>query len=281
MSPLADALVDQFGSEGLRRLDHAVPAELGVSEDATELLTGAGLPARVGVYFTAPGPNDRPTIPVGEDEPGWLRLGTDHGAQLAVAPDGKVRALPPSADWGPTRPVNDSVEQFVGSLIILDRYLPILAKAAQRDGVGEVWKHLRDALAEIDPPVSGEPDGWWSRVLEDIRHTVSFPFSAAVKVVPAGGPPRILTASAALGLPHPELQLADRLAADRIDRNLARELFTELEACRTPGHYCAMRARGAFPRARYTYALPYRDDADERERSVIAAAQRAADAAAG
>lgn len=126
------------------------------------------------------------------------------------------------------------------------------------------------------PRRAADPDAWWPLVLEDIRHTVSFPFSAAAEYAHHGGTPQVITAQAALGLPHPELQLAARLAALQADSAGVTELYTKLQACRMPGHYCAPRAATALPRAKYTYAYPYGDDPVQREQSLTAAATAAA-----
>jgi len=278
MTSLAEALTAQFGPAGLRAFTAKQLDGLALSASAAGLLSATGLPVRVGTYFTAPGPGEPLSLTVEADRPPWLRLGTDQGAQLAADSDGAVQALLPRS-WGRTRPVNRSIEQLAASLAMLDRYLPLLAAAAQSEQIGPLWTRLRDALAYIDPDAQADPECWWALVLEDIRHVVSFPFSAAVKIVRNGQEPQLLTASAALGLPHPELQLASRLAALGVDPNSVTELYTELQACRMPGHYCGLRAAAEFPHAEYTYAFPYGQDAQQRQESLNAAAQAAATAA--
>ncbi|WP_034267854.1 nucleic acid/nucleotide deaminase domain-containing protein [Actinospica robiniae] len=278
MTSLAEALAAQFGAAGLRTFDAGRLDGLTVSASAAELLSVTGLPARVGTYFTAAGPGGPLRIVAEDGQPAWLLLGGDQGASLAADLDGAVHALlRPS--WGRSRPVNRSIEQLAASLAMLDRYLPLLAAAAQSEQIGPLWNKLRSALAYIDPDAQADPECWWALVLEDIRHVVSFPFSAAAKFVRDGQEPQVLTASAVLGLPHPELQLARRLAELGVDRSSVTELYTELQACRMPGHYCGLRAAVAFPRAQYTYAFPYGEDAQERQESVNAAALAAATAA--
>ena len=275
-------LPSTFGPEGLRRWEPAAVDGFGLTTAAQELLTGTGVPAAVGAYFQGT-PVGRPAAAdVGGAR--WLLLGTDNGAGLAVRPGddgGGVWALLPSTVWGPTRRVATSVPRFLASLALFDRALPRLAEAAGTDVAGAEWRRVRDGLAEIDPQVFAEPEGWWTRVLEDVRHTMSFPFSAAVKIDDRrGGGPRVLTATARLGLAHPEMQLAAKMRAIKADPGTAVELFTELEACLSPGHYCRIRAAAAFPRAAYTYAFPYSGDAAQRDESVAAAATKAADFAA-
>lgn len=274
-------LEENFGLGGLRRWDQAATVEHALPEDAALLLTQTGVPSGVGVYFRAAEPGKAPaTTRQGGDA--WPVLGSDNGANLAVRPeDGRVWALLPSPAWGPSRLVSTDVARFLGSLALLDRALPRLAAAAGTDAVGPEFRNLRSALGDMDPEALAEPDGWWNRVLEDARHTASFPFSAAVKYQDrrAGGP-RLLTAVARLGSAHPELQLAAQMRAHKTEPAAALELFTELEACLSPGHYCKMRAATLFPRVRYTYAFPYSGDAEQRDGSIVAAAQHAADQAA-
>jgi hypothetical protein len=280
VTSLAEALTAQFGPAGLRTFDAGQLEGLNLSAGAAELVSTTGLPIRVGTYFTAPEPGERLSLAVEADQPPWLRLGTDQGAQLAADADGAVHALLPKS-WGPARLVSQSIEQFAAGLAMLDRYLPLLAAAAQSEQIGPLWSKLRDALAYIEPDAQADPECWWALVLEDIRHVVSFPFSAAVKIVRSGHEPQLLTASAALGLPHPELQLASRVAALGVEPFSVTELYTELQACRMPGHYCGLRAAAEFPRAAYTYAFPYGQDAQQRQESLNAAAQAAATAAEG
>lgn len=278
MSDLAAALLAQFGPGGLcpRNPDRLAASTL--PQDTTELLCAAGLPAHVGVYFTAVDDADPDEAELEVEGEAWLRLGTDHGAQIAARPDGQVQALLPSS-WGPARRVNATIEQLAGSLLILDRYLPQLAAAAQSEHIGPLVRRLSETLFSIDPTALSDQDTWWALVLEDIRHTVSIPFSAAAKYRVHGGAPQIMTAEAHLGRAHPELQLAERLAALEVDPAAISELYTELQACQLPGHYCAYRAAEFFPNASYTYAHPYGRDPGQRQDSLIALAQQAAEAA--
>lgn len=280
MSELAAALVAHFGPGGLSAYDPERLARSGLPRSSNDLLCASGLPTQVGVYFTAASGAETTELKIdGAEEESLLQLGGDHGAQMVARSDGQVWAVLPAA-WGPTRPVSSTVEQFAGSLLILDRYLPLLAAAAQTEQAGALSRRLRDALADIDPAALSTPAHWWMLVLEDIRHTISFPFSAAAKYQVHGSEPQIVTANAALGLPHPEMQLAARLAQLGAEPASVSELYTELQACQMPGHYCAFRAGEFFPRAVYTYAHDYGRDPRQRQESLIAAAQQAADATA-
>ncbi|NUR57497.1 MAG: hypothetical protein HOV87_02115 [Catenulispora sp.] len=275
MASLAELLTKQFGPDGLRRFDPADLAGTTVPEAAAALLAGTGLPRAVGQYFQTS--DDIPVrVKVEDSNQPWAELGNDQFASIAVNPDGTVVAVLPD---GPVRPVGASVQQFANSLMLLDRYLPHLADAAQTDDAGRLFRELRIDLVRFDPSVVEYEGGWWQLVLDDIRHTISYPFGAAVKYTDAAGTTQIRSAQARLGLPHPELQLVAELADLGVPGEAVTELYTELQACQMPGHYCQLRTRALLPQAEYRYAFPYGLDATERQNSLNAAAQAAANAA--
>lgn len=276
MASLAELLTKQFGPDGLRRFDPAELAGTTVPEAAVALLTQTGLPRAVGQYFQTS--DDIPVqVKVEDSDRPWAELGNDQLASIAVDPDGTVVAVLPE---GPVRPVGASVQQFANSLMLLDRYLPHLAEAAQTDDAGRLFRELRIDLVRFDPSVVEWEGGWWQLVLDDIRHTISFPFGASVKYTDAAGTAHVRSAQARLGLPHPELQLVAELADLGVPGDAVTDLYTELQACEMPGHYCRLRVRSMLPAAKYSYGFPYGLDATERQNSLNAAAQAAADAAA-
>ncbi|PKK15778.1 MAG: hypothetical protein BUE48_003775 [Thermomonospora sp. CIF 1] len=167
-------------------------------------------PIALGAYASSIGFDVAETEP-GEQAAGRLRLGTDEGAEICVDATGRVQAVFVQAD-APSMHVSSGVEAFAASLLTLDEYLPVLASPGRRNPA-EVFREMRGRLLEIDAAAHEDDEAWWPRVLEQIRHALSFPFSAAFEVVEPDGRKHIETEQAQVGLPHPEQMLWAKLEA--------------------------------------------------------------------
>ncbi|MEV5824222.1 SUKH-4 family immunity protein [Spirillospora sp. NPDC052242] len=289
-------LAAHFGPEGLRRFAPAELHGLALPEPAARELVGMGLPVQVGPYFTATAGEPLPLgeygasvgFPdVGPDEFSWCRLGTDRGAELCVTPTGAVRAVtlgPGAAPNGavpaapvpaaPPMHVNADVTAFAASLLELDAHLPVIAAPGEQDAAA-VFRRLRGRLLEIDGPALRDAEAWWPRVLEAIRHALSFPFAAAFRIDDGRGGSRIETETARPGAPHPERVLWARLAAAGVRPAQVTRIHTDLEPCSLPGNHCA-RLLERFPNAARSHGFDYGDTAASREAGLLALMHHAA-----
>ncbi|MGW4380527.1 nucleic acid/nucleotide deaminase domain-containing protein [Kitasatospora sp. NPDC004531] len=272
---LTQRLLDRFGPGGLYRPDPAALGGTVASAGTVGLLGGAGLPLQVGPYFAA-----EPGQPLrlgdwargvgldaeGRAEADWVRLGNDRGAELCVDGEGRVRAVY-LAFRGPSVPVNASLGAFLESLCDLDENLRALAAAERPDEVFRLFSAAEGRLRGTDLRAFESDEQWWPRVLEDIRHTRGVPGYAAFKVRGRDGEPQIVTADGSLAL-HAEEALWHRLSAAGLDPEDVVEVYTELQACTMPGHYCAMWMARAFPNAEFTHSYDYGDTAAERDAGI-------------
>jgi hypothetical protein len=279
---LDQGLRARFGPGGLRPVRTAEFAGTDVPRPDVDLLTATGVPVEVGIYFEAAQSDTSVAFgafareaghTLAPEQEGWLRLGTDQGLEICLGGDGAVRAVDAYGSL-PTRAVNSGLAAFLGSLLALDQHLAVLADPGQRDPVA-VYRQLREALLSLDAGVEDD-ENWWSLVLEDIRHTLSFRFSAAVRYRDSAGQDQILTAQAALAGPHPEERLYQVLQDQDVPGEAVSEVFTELKACLMPGHYCALWLGTAFPQASFTHAFEYGETAAQRESALIEAMRHAA-----
>ncbi|KDN84090.1 nucleic acid/nucleotide deaminase domain-containing protein [Kitasatospora cheerisanensis] len=272
---LTQRLHDRFGPAGLYRPDPAALSGTAAPARTAALLAAAGLPLQVGPYFAA-----NPGQPLrladwartaglsadGRPEAGWLRLGSDRGAELCVDGDGRVRAVY-LAFRGPSVPVDDSLDAFLDNLCTLDENLRALAAAEQPDEVFRLFSAAESRMRGTDLRAFESDEQWWPRVLEDVRHTRGVPGYAAFKIRGRDGEPQILTADGSLAL-HPEEALRERLSAAGLDPDEVVEVYTELQACTMPGHYCALWMARAFPNAEFTHSHDYGDTAAERDAGI-------------
>ncbi|MFD8479269.1 nucleic acid/nucleotide deaminase domain-containing protein [Kitasatospora sp. NPDC059673] len=272
---LTQRLLDRFGPAGLYRPGPAALAGTAASAGTVALLTGAGLPLQVGPYFAA-----EPGQPLrlgdwargvglsadGRPEADWVRLGNDRGAELCVDGGGRVWAVY-LAFQGPSVPVNSSLGAFLDSLCDLDENLRALAAAERPEEVFQLFSAAEGRLRGTDLRAFESDEQWWPRVLEDIRHTRGVPGYAAFKVRGKDGEPQIITADGSLAL-HAEEALWHRLSAGGLDPDDVVEVYTELQACTMPGHYCAMWMARAFPNAEFTHSYDYGDTAAERDAGI-------------
>ncbi|MFI0366512.1 nucleic acid/nucleotide deaminase domain-containing protein [Actinomadura sp. 1N219] len=268
---LGTRLTEHFGPEALLHIDTA-NASLPTASGAA---LANGLPAQVGPYFSAT--QDEPlllsdyaaSIDADHTPPesaSWFRLGTDQGAEICVTPTGTVKAVFVVTNVAPLH-VNTDVPSFLESLLTLDKSLPLLRSPGQQDPVA-VFRDLRSRLLQIDAPALDDDESWWSRVLELIRHALSFPASVAFEVEENDGRKHIETQETQVGVEHPEHLLWHRLSSDGVRPEQITRVYTELEPCFMPGNYCAMWLN-QFPNAEFTYSYDYGATAEEREAGML------------
>ncbi|MGW7361055.1 nucleic acid/nucleotide deaminase domain-containing protein [Streptomyces sp. NPDC054802] len=276
--PARDPSLDHFGLEGMRRLH--IPQGHGIRcpESAREALQNVGVPLNVAPYFTAAAPTDGLTLGIyaghqhlpqpPADQADWLRLGSDGLAQLGVRPDGAVQAVF-LGDWGEDDMlVSSSVAAFTTQLACLDRKLPVIATSTQLPVAAAAFRELNAELRQIDSAAFDKRESWWPRVLDDVRHTLNFPFSAAFEYLDAAGDKHVVTDATGPGRAHPEELLWGRLEEQGVTPEQVRRVYCELEPCMMPGHYCAAWLQRTFPRAEFTHSFGYGSDADSRDRGV-------------
>lgn len=270
-------LVQHFGSEGLRlfRQGSLLGAELPVA--VRDLLQETGVPRGVGPYFLAAGAEDpvtlgvlaarvgglQPSVPVS----GWLRIGFDGLAHLCVRPDGAVQAVVLS-EAAEDMFVSTDVASLNASLLALDRAQTAMFGASGLAEGAAVFQGLAAELRRIDASAFVERESWWPRVLDDIRHTLNFPFSAAFEYVDGSGSKQVVTEVAGVGRPHPEEALWRRLSAEGVEPGQVRRVHCELEPCLMPGHYCSVWMQQVLPHAEFTHSFDYGDTAESREEGL-------------
>ncbi|MYQ46653.1 hypothetical protein GTW40_16585 [Streptomyces sp. SID4985] len=268
-----DPSTDHFGPDGMRRFQ--LPGSYGIRlpEAAREALTDTGVPLHVTPYFTAAGDTDGLTLGMfaghqglraPAEQEGWLRIGTDPLAHLCVRPDGAVQAVFLGLGEDDMF-VSSGIPEFDACLAALDRRLPVIAASASLPVAAAAFRELNAELRQIDPDAFAERESWWPKVLDDVRHTLNFPFSAAFEYVDASGARQIATDSTGPGLPHPEELVWHTLRAQGVAPEQVRRVYCELEPCVMPGHYCAVWLQATFPHAEFTHSFDYGDTAGSRE----------------
>ncbi|MET9516902.1 SUKH-4 family immunity protein [Streptomyces sp. NPDC002994] len=188
-------LTDVFGSDGVRRYDADDLAASQLPESAQSLLTWAGLPVDVPLFFTADRPDAPPAgglftdvatnlrerrSPAGEEKIGALahltRIGWDGVAVLAVQclPDstepnglGAVWAIDPVT--ASARYVNISVGVYARSLALLTSVREQM-QGLDPVAAGAAVAELQEQLVAIDAMALGNPDTWWSLIVEQMWH---------------------------------------------------------------------------------------------------------------
>ncbi|WP_372349545.1 SUKH-4 family immunity protein [Streptomyces sp. KL116D] len=268
-----DPSVVHFGPDGLRRIDVPGSYAAGLDEVSRRLLRDVGVPLHVAPYFTAAGETDGPTlgmftghrgVVMQDERANWVRLGTDRLAHLCLRPDGDVRAVF-LARPEPDMFVSSDVQAFTLSLAVLDRRLPVIAASTSLPGAAAAFRELNAELRQIDPDAFEDRESWWPRVLDDVRHTLNFPFSAAFEYVDGAGDKQIVTGATGPGKAHPEELLWARLVAEGVRPEQVRRVYCELEPCMMPGHYCAVWLQGRFPDAEFTHSFDYGQTAESRD----------------
>ncbi|WP_405361013.1 SUKH-4 family immunity protein [Kitasatospora sp. NBC_00085] len=264
---LTAALLAHFGPRGLRSLPIAPEGPL----------RHPGLPLQVGPYFRVAEESD--PLSVGEyaatagldagPVAAQLRIGTDGVAELYFAPDRSVRAVLVGAE-PVDLPVSSGVAAFAAGLLLLDRHLPAVAASDRPEEALAAYRELRQGLLAADPAAFEDREGWWPRVLDDLRRPLNVNSSAAFEVVDEQGGKRIVTQVGGPGPLHPEEVLWHRLRADGVEAEQVVRVHCELEPCMMPGHYCARWMAREFPQAEFTHSFDYGDTAESRESGIKA-----------
>ncbi|MEU1617969.1 nucleic acid/nucleotide deaminase domain-containing protein [Streptomyces sp. NPDC005722] len=253
------SVVARFGDGGVRRF-----------AGAPEVV----VPLQVGPYF-ATSPEEPETLAdfadaleaeVPERAREYLRLGTDRGYEICLAPDGAVRGVLVGYDE-PERHVNGTLEAFARSLVALDEALTAIAATDRPETASQAFAALETRLRELDGTAFADREDWWPQVLDDIRDTASAEWFAAFEVVDADGEAKILTSSGGICV-HPEERLWANLRASGVEPEQVKRIHTELESCFMPGHYCSMMLADLFPEAGLTHNFPYGETAGSRAAGI-------------
>ncbi|MFI8952624.1 SUKH-4 family immunity protein [Streptomyces sp. NPDC053750] len=275
--PSPDQAVAHFGPAGMRRFSLTGAHGLRIPEAARGLLTGTGVPVHVAPYFRAAEETDAVSLgtyvghhgaeraPAGTE--GWARIGHDRLAQLCVRPDGAVQAVFLAAEAADMFVATD-LPSLIACLVALDRSLPVIAAAPDLREAAAAFGSLNEELRTIDPSAFAERENWWPRVLDDVRHTLNFPFSAAFEYVDEAGEKQIVTEATGPGRLHPEEIIRWRLESEGVPAERVRRVYCELQPCMMPGHYCAVWLQQACPQAEFTHSFDYGEDADSREQGL-------------
>ncbi|MEU0957161.1 nucleic acid/nucleotide deaminase domain-containing protein [Streptomyces niveus] len=286
--PSQDPSLTQFGAEGMRRFRLGADSGVQLPEPTRAGLEETGVPLQVAPYFTAAGGSD--ALPLGvftaqnslprpaTELEGWLRVGHDGLAHLCLRPDGVLQAVMPEGGEEDLY-VSSDLAAFNASLAVLDRILPVIATSSGLTEAAGAFRELNEALRGIDAGAFGEREGWWPRVLDDVRHTLNFPFSAAFEYVDGAGEKHIVTGATGPGRAHPEELVWRELSDQGVAPGQVRRVFCELQACMMPGHYCAVWMQKLFPQAEFTHAFDYGSDAASREAGLKGLITRAAEQA--
>ncbi|MFK4196464.1 nucleic acid/nucleotide deaminase domain-containing protein, partial [Streptomyces sp. NPDC033754] len=198
---------------------------------------------------------------------GWPSIGTDGQAHLCVRPDGAVQAVF-LQDVAEDMFVNTDVSALGASLLLLDRALPQIAVASGLEQAAAALRALNTELRRTDEAAFTERESWWPRVLDDVRHTLNFPFSAAFEYLDTAGARQVMTDATGPGQPHPEEIIWRRLSQQGVKPEQVRRVYCELEPCLMPGHYCAVWLQETFPHAQFTHSYDYGDTAQSREEGI-------------
>ncbi|WP_067805582.1 nucleic acid/nucleotide deaminase domain-containing protein [Actinomadura formosensis] len=142
-------------------------------------------------------------------------------------------------------------------------------------GSRRTHRPLRTRLLRIDRSALRDDESWWPRVLELIRHALSYPASVAFEIEELGGRKRIETEETRVGVEHPEHLLWDRLSAQGVRPEQVTRVYTELQPCFMPGNYCAIWL-AQFTNAEFTYSYDYGATAREREAGLLELIKNAA-----
>jgi hypothetical protein len=274
-----DSAAAHFGANGMRRFSSAALYDSPLPEHTARTLQDTGVPVVVGPYFRSAPVNEAVrlgsyaahhslTEPPTQLAP-WVRLGGDGGdqgvgAELCVRPDGAVQAVVLS-EVVPDMYVNADPALLNHSLVALDRSLPRIAAADGLRQAADVFAELSDELRSLDPDAFAERESWWPRVLDDVRHTLNFPFSAAFEFRADSGQMEIVTDRTGPGRLHPEEQIWQRLSSSGVTPEQVVRVYCELEPCLMPGHYCAVWLQRLLPHAEFTHSFDYGETAESRE----------------
>ncbi|WP_373461195.1 nucleic acid/nucleotide deaminase domain-containing protein [Streptomyces sp. WY228] len=157
-------------------------------------------------------------------------MGFDGLAHLCVHPDGAVQAVVLSKA-AEDMLVSTDVASLNASLLALDRAQTAMFGASDLAEGAAVFQGPAAELRRIDASAFVERESWWPRVLDDLRHSLDFPFSAAFEYVDDSGAKQVVTEVAGVCRPHPEEALWRRLSAEGVEPGQVRWVHCELEPC--------------------------------------------------
>ncbi|WP_254709973.1 SUKH-4 family immunity protein [Streptomyces lunaelactis] len=281
-------MLQHFGRDGLRRFGPADLQSAHLPQEAREFLQETGVPESVAPYFRSPRPDQptalgvtaarlsQPAVPT--EMYAWPRIGGDGLAHLCVRPDGAVHAVV-LVDVCDDMFVSSNLATFCESMVALDLAQPRFAASSGLAEAAAVFRELKAELRRIDEQAFAERENWWPRVLDDVRHTLNFPFSSAFEYVDASGAKQIVTEATGPGQLHPEEIIWRRLSGSGVEATQVRRVYCELEPCLMPGHYCAVWLQETFPHAEFTHSFDYGDTAASREEGLKDLITRAAEQA--
>ncbi|MFJ8040700.1 SUKH-4 family immunity protein [Kitasatospora sp. NPDC096147] len=189
---LAARLAAQFGADGVRRFDRAAVLAADLPEAVGRPLVAVGLPAAVrgffevhhpvsdGVSGAAPvlpelaavlaeaGRAGRATEAARRELLGQLLIGTDGWSRFTVdTAQGRVRAVDP--DTAVARYVNADLTAFIRSLALFAERYPRL-RDLHPLAAGQAVTELQWGLAALDRTAFGDPENWWSVIVEQLWH---------------------------------------------------------------------------------------------------------------
>lgn len=269
-----DEMVQHFGHGGLRRFGRTSMSAARLPQTASVFLMESGVPVAVAPYFHAPSDDEPVSLGVFAAHSAgprshalmesWPRIGFDGLAHLCVRPDGAVQAVLLDGVVDDMY-VNSDVQRLGASLLALDRAQPVIAGVSGLEQAAAVFRDLSAELRRIDASAFEERESWWPRVLDDVRHTLNFPFSAAFEYVDAAGAKQVVTEATGPGRPHPEEIIWRRLSREGVEPGQVRRVYCELEPCLMPGHYCSVWMQKTFTQAEFTHSYDYGTTADSRE----------------
>ncbi|MFC4560380.1 SUKH-4 family immunity protein [Nocardiopsis mangrovi] len=194
-APLPDAglaalLGDAFSD--VRRYEPALLARTRLPEATRATLATAGLPGVVPYFFAADTPAGPPAGGLLTDAAahmrargtradeaalavlaGHVRIGSDGGTAVTVQCIGGENGIGEGCVWsvdittGIGRYINGSVGGFARCLAAVAGVLPRL-RGTDPHAAGAVVAEFQDAVAAIDPSALGDPENWWSVVVEQM-----------------------------------------------------------------------------------------------------------------
>ncbi|WP_377267818.1 nucleic acid/nucleotide deaminase domain-containing protein [Peterkaempfera sp. SMS 1(5)a] len=254
-----DPFAERFGPDGCRRFSDGLvlPVQVG-----PYFHTLAEEPAGLGAYADEIGAE----LPHPEQRD-WTRLGSDRAYDIVADPQRRVLALLIRYSGEPLVFVNSSPEAFAASLLGLDELLDTLAATDDPGQAAKAFAALEQRLKALDPEAFADRENWWPLVLDDIRDTSSAESYAAFEILDDNGDKQVFTSSSSICL-HPEERVWRNLEAAGIQPEQVIRIYTELEACSMPGHYCSMWFALAFPNAQVTHSFPYGGTAESRSEGI-------------
>ncbi|MFC3999660.1 SUKH-4 family immunity protein [Nocardiopsis sediminis] len=194
-APLPDARLAGLLGEAfsdVRRYDPALLARTRLPEATRATLATAGLPGVVPYFFAADTPSGAPAGGLLTDAAthmrargtradeaalavlaGHVRIGSDGGTAVTVQCVGGENGVGAGCIWsvditsGIGRYINHSAAAFGACLAVVTGVLPRL-RGADPHAAGAIVAEFQDAVAAIDPSALGDPENWWSVVVEQM-----------------------------------------------------------------------------------------------------------------